>query len=68
MEMTLELAKDDVGSRRLAGRRERQRLLAAFDASGLKQRGFAHQHRWLKTHSEDVHTNAAPDESCAISL
>lgn len=40
---TLELAKQDGGGRRLADERERRRLLAAFDASGLTQRAFAEQ-------------------------
>ena len=39
----LELAKEDAGGRRLADERERKRLLAAFDASGLTQRVFARQ-------------------------
>ncbi|MBA5872686.1 MAG: hypothetical protein GDA68_22250 [Nitrospira sp. CR2.1] len=39
----LELAKEDGGGRRLADGRERKRLLAAFDASGLTQRVFARQ-------------------------
>jgi hypothetical protein len=40
---TLEVAKEDGGGRRLAGERERKRLLMAFDASGLTQRSFAAQ-------------------------
>ncbi len=40
---SLELAKEDGGGRRLADERERQRLLMAFDASGLTQRVFARQ-------------------------
>jgi hypothetical protein len=39
----LELAKEDGDGRRLANERERKRLLAAFDASGLTQRVFARQ-------------------------
>lgn len=39
----LELAKEDGGGRQLADERERKRLLAAFDASGLTQRVFARQ-------------------------
>lgn len=39
----LELAKHDDGGRRLADERERQRLLMAFDVSGLTQRVFARQ-------------------------
>jgi hypothetical protein len=40
---TLELGKEDGGGRRLAERRERERLLSAYGASGLTQRGFAQQ-------------------------
>lgn len=39
----LEVAKEDGGGRRLANERERRRLLAAFDTSGLTQREFARQ-------------------------
>ena len=39
----LELAKEDGDGRRLPNERERKRLLAAFDASGLTQRVFARQ-------------------------
>jgi hypothetical protein len=39
----LEVAKEDGGGRRLANERERRRLLAAFDTSGLTQRVFAGQ-------------------------
>jgi len=36
----LEVPKEDGSGRRLADERERMRLLAAFDASGLTQRVF----------------------------
>jgi hypothetical protein len=39
----VELAKEDGGGRRLADAHERNRLWAAFDASGLTQRVFARQ-------------------------
>lgn len=40
-EAVVEMGRYDVRGRRLAGQRERERLLAAYDASGLTQAAFA---------------------------